>query len=246
MHAIKIVKNLGPIDARLVRRDSLLPWMAGLPILVALAARSILPIVLARVGALVQFDLLALYPVIMSYALLALTPIICGQVIGFLLLDQRDDGTLTALQVTPLPLTSYLAYRLAAPMAVSLAMTLAAFPIAGLVEIGILQLLLAALAAAPLAPLFALALVWFAANKVQGFALMKASSILLIAPAIAYFIRSGWQLAFGLVPTYWPAKLYWALLNGEPGAWIYLLAGLVYQALLLLALLRRFDRVLHQ
>jgi fluoroquinolone transport system permease protein len=36
----------------------------------------------------------------MSFVLL-MTPMLAGIVVGFLLLDQRDDQTLTALQVTP-------------------------------------------------------------------------------------------------------------------------------------------------
>lgn len=39
-----------------------------------------------------------------------------GVVTGFLLLDERDDRTLTALQVTPLPLRAYIFYRVTVPI----------------------------------------------------------------------------------------------------------------------------------
>ncbi len=246
MQALKVVKGLGPIDARSIGRDALLRWLIALPVFVAVAVRWGLPLVVARMGELIEQDLAAFYPAIAGCALLLISPALCGMVIGFLLLDQRDDRTLIALQVTPMPLHSYLLYRLAAPMLISLAMTLVAFAVAGLLQIGVLPLLLAALSAAPLAPLVALALASFAENKVQGFALTKASGLLLIAPLIAYFVRSNWQFAFGIVPTYWPALLYWTMQAGERYALFYLLAGLVYHALLLAALLRRFNRVMHQ
>ena len=43
-----------------------------------------------------------------------------GTVVGFLLLDQRDDQTMTALLVTPLSLGDYLRYRMTLPMLVCL------------------------------------------------------------------------------------------------------------------------------
>ena len=33
----------------------------------------------------------------------------------------------------------------------------------------------------------------------------------------------------GLVPTYWPARCFWALLGGEAGWWAYWLAGVLIQ-----------------
>jgi fluoroquinolone transport system permease protein len=245
MHTLQIFKNLGSLDARTVQRDSLLRGMIGLPLLIALLTRFVVPVLARRIGQATGFDLAAYQAPIMSAALLLIAPAICGLVVGFVLLDQRDDRTLAALQVTPLPLRSYLAYQLAMPTLLSLAMTVAAFPLAGLDGPGIVALL-AALAAAPLAPLIALGLAAFAQNKVQGLALLKGASVLLAAPLAALFVPAPWQWAFGVAPTYWPARLYWAMAAGEPGWWIFLLAGLAYQALLLAALLRRFERVIWQ
>jgi fluoroquinolone transport system permease protein len=246
MHTFQIFKGLGPLDAKTVRRDSLLRGMIGLPLLIALLARFVVPILARRIGEATDFDLPTYQAPIMSAALLLIAPAICGLVVGFLLLDQRDDRTLAALQVTPLPPRAYLAYRLAAPMLLSLVMTVAVFPIAGLAGAGIPSVLLAALAAAPLAPLIALGLAAFAENKVQGLALLKGASVLLIAPIAAIFVPAPWQWVLGVAPTYWPARLYWALGAGEPDWWVYLLAGLAYQVLLLAALLRRFERVMWQ
>jgi fluoroquinolone transport system permease protein len=246
MHPLKVIRALGPIDAKSVVRDSLLLWMALLPLFIALPTRTIFPPIIAALGEGIGLDVMPYYPLVMGYALLLMTPSMLGMVVGFLLLDQRDDRTLTALQVTPMPLTSYLAYRLALPMLVSMAMTVVAMPLAGLAGGGLLPVVAGAVAAAPLAPIVALALASFAQNKVQGFALMKASGIFLMAPVIAYFLPPPWEIPFGLVPTYWPAKLYTVAEAGDPTAWLYLLGGLGYQALVVALLLRRFDRVMHR
>lgn len=244
MRTLQIVRGLGPLDAKTVGRDSLLRGMLALPLMIALLTRFVVPTLARQIGTAIGIDLSGIQAPIMSAALLLIAPAIGGLVVGFLLLDQRDDRTLAALQVTPLPLRSYLAYRLAAPMLLSLAMMLVAFPLAGLAGAGIAAVLLAALAAAPLAPLIALGLACFAENKVQGLALLKGASILLIAPIAALFVPAPWQWALGIAPTFWPARLYWALGAGEPDWWAYLLAGLAYQALLLAVLLRRFERVM--
>ena len=110
----------------------------------------------------------------------------------------------------------------------------------------IAAVLLAALTAAPLALLEALGLATFAENKVQGLALLKGCSVLMIVPIAAIFVPAPWQLVLGIAPTFWPAQLYRALDMGEPSWWIYLLAGLAYQALLLAALLQRFQRVMYR
>jgi fluoroquinolone transport system permease protein len=243
MNALRVIKSLGPIDALSVCRDALLRWIVVLPIGIALLVRFFLPVIIRRLEETLHIRLAEFYPAVAGYALLIMAPVMCGMVIGFLLLDERDDRTLLALRVTPLPLGTYLAWRSALPMLLSVGITLVAFPLAGLEKPSALQLLASAIAAAPLAPLLALALATFAAKKVQGFALVKAASgILQIVPLIAYFVHSAWQTAFGVIPTYWPARLLWAFQQGETAAWLYLTVGLAYQLLLLALLLRRFNR----
>jgi fluoroquinolone transport system permease protein len=234
MNVLRTIRSLGPIDAVNLLRDPLLRWIVALPILIALMARFILPVLIGRLEETLRIGLGGFYPVIAGYALLITAPVMCGMVIGFLMLDERDDRTLLALRVTP--------WRLSLPMFLSVFITIVAFSVAGLERPGIPRVLLSALAAAPLAPLMALSLATFAKNKVQGFALVKALSVFQMAPLFAYFIHSDWQAAFGIIPTYWPAKSLWNFQQDEQTAWLYLVAGLAYQSLLLAALLRRFNR----
>ncbi len=244
MNALRLVKSLGPIDVMSVRRDPLLCWIVALPLLIALLIRFFLPVIIGRLENALHFGFGTFYQPIAGYALLITAPVLCGMVVGFLLLDERDDRTLLALRVTPLPFSNYLAWRLSLPMLLSVVVTIAAFPLAGLSQPGVPGLLVCALATSPFAPLVALALAVFAQNKVQGFALVKASGVFQMAPLVAYFVKAEWQPAFGIFPTYWPAKLLWTLQAGEAKAWLYLAVGLAYQLLLLLILLRRFNRLI--
>lgn len=245
MNLFQALRALGPIDLHSVWRDALLRWMGLFPLLIALGLRWGVPALAMQLVMRYGVDVTPYYGLLMSF-MVELMPILSGMVVGFLLLDQRDDLTLTALQVTPLTLNGYLLYRITAPILLSLLTTLVVFPLAGLVEVAFFPLLLIACGAAPLAPLYALFLASFADNKVQGFALVKGMSVVMLPPVIAYFVPASWQLAFGLVPTYWPAKAFWAWQAGAADYGLYVLVGLVYQAVLLGWLVRRFNQVMRQ
>ena len=236
------IRGLGPIDTKSVMRDSMLRWMFVLPILVALLMRWGVPGVASRLQSQIGFDLEPYYVLITSLMIL-ISPMLIGVVIGFLLLDERDDGTLQALRVTPLSITGFLVYRLTIPMAMGVVLTMVVIPLTGLVEYHPLALLVAAIGAAPFGAIYALFLPSFANNKVQGFALMKGAGILSYPPIIAYFLPLVWQWVMGIVPTYWPIKVFWMLAAGEKG-WIpYFMVGVIYQAGMLTALLQRFKVV---
>jgi len=238
-----VIHSLGPIDAKSVMRDNLLRWMIITPIALALSARWGVPFLTAWLSERFGFDLTPYYTLLTSFLVLTV-PSLVGAVVGFLLLDQRDDRTLTALQVTPLTVEGYLLYRTAIPLVLSVAMTTVMIALSGLVTMGLLPALLASLQAAPVAPLYALFVAAFAANKVQGFALLKAAGGLAWPPLLAYFVSSHWQLAFGIDPLYWPVKVFWMLEAGDAGVWLYYLGGLAYQAGLIVLLLRRFKDVI--
>jgi fluoroquinolone transport system permease protein len=67
----------------------------------------------------------------------------------------------------------------------SAAMTLVSIPLVGLVRVDGTTLLLATTLATPMAPVYALFFAAFAQNKVQGFAIMKATGVILWPPIIA-------------------------------------------------------------
>ena len=234
-----VIRSLGPIDAKSVMRDSMLRWLIVVPIGWALLARWGVPILTVWLSERFGFDLTPYYTLLASFLVL-MVPTLMGAVVGFLLLDQRDDRTLTALQVTPLTVEGYLLYRTAIPMALSVAMMMVTIALTDLVTMEFLPALLSSLQAAPVAPLYALFVATFAANKVQGFALLKAAGGLAWPPLLAYFVSSNWQIAFGIDPLYWPVKVFWMLEAGDAGTWLYYVGGLAYQAGLIVFLLRRF------
>lgn len=248
---LRLALALARIDARGVGRDPLLRWLIGYPLALALIMRWGVPAIAGPILARSGVSLLD-YGALLTSFMVELLPVLIGMIVGFLLLDERDDGTLLALQVTPLTLGGYLAYRVTLPIVVSVIMTMVTVPLVGLVPVTFGPLLVIALGAAPLAPLFALFLAAFARNKVEGFALTKASGVLFVPPVAAYFVAPPWQWAFGVFPTFWPVKAFWVQqgVGGAAGgpavsAPLVLVAiGIVVQAGMVWLLLRRFRRVM--
>ncbi|HEU4767488.1 MAG TPA: hypothetical protein VFS77_08930 [Pyrinomonadaceae bacterium] len=236
-------RSLGAIDAHNIARDSMLRWIALFTPAFGLLFRFGIPSVAELLRRQLNFDLVAYYPLLMSFLPLILATMI-GSVVGFLLLDQRDDQTLSALLVTPLSLSDYLRYRLTGLMLVSVVLGAVMVPMAGLTPTTPMQALVSAVTAAPLAPIYALFLGTIAANKVQGFALAKAAGIVMVPCIVSYFVTGPWQTAFGLLPHYWPLKVFWLFNEGTIGpALLHALIGLAWQSVLLMVLVRRFSHV---
>ncbi|HEX6904674.1 MAG TPA: ABC transporter [Thermoanaerobaculia bacterium] len=225
-------------DLRNVRRDDLLVWVAGAPFFLALAFRFGLPPLSRLLDRELGFDLAPYHGLLMSFFVL-MAPTMVGWVIGFLLLDERDEGTLTALLVTPLPLGGYLLYRTAAPLLLAFAVTVAGYPIAGLAPLPFADLVAVSLVAALNGPANSLFLAAFAENKISGLALAKILNTLAMIPIAAFFITSQWQVVAGVMPTYWPMKMTWLAAAGQDYAG-YVIPGLAVYGIVMFLLLKRF------
>jgi hypothetical protein len=232
-------RALAAADSKLLWRDPLLGWVILLPLGLALLLRVLVP----AIGSALEdtgFDLVPFHPLIMGGYLMT-APGIVGMVVGFLLLDERDARTLSALRVTPLSMRAYLAYRITGPLLAGTAATLVGYPLVGVTPLRIGVLAPLAAVAALSAPTLALILPIAAPNKVAGFAVVKVMNVFSLLPIIAYFIPEPAQLAAGIVPTFWPMRGLWAAAAGESHL-PFVAAGVVVAAIAVFAAAAVFDR----
>lgn len=239
-------RQLSRNDVKLIGRDSFLATLIGYALFMALVLRVALPPSAAYLLENHDFDLTPFYPLIIGYAALMMGPILAGMVVGFLLIDERDDGTIKAMLVTPMPLNLYLLYRVSLPMVLGYVLVIAQVYIMNLVVLPFWQLAIIALPGALLAAITTLFFATYAENKVQGFAQMKiVGSTALIAVA-AWFIPEPWQYLAGFYPPYWLAKGYWAASAGQPTWLLFTAIGAGMLASVLVLLVRQFNRVAYR
>ncbi|MBI3957655.1 MAG: ABC transporter [Chloroflexi bacterium] len=226
-----------------IRRDSLMQFLLIYPVILGLVIRWLIPWITA--GLMDTFDLTPYHLLLASFFGLIIMPDLAGSLIGLLLLDERDENTLTALLVTPMPITSYVLYRVITPTLISLVGILVLVPLIGIDVPSMDQLLVVAISASLGAPIFTLLLASLAKNKVEGIAVMKGMGVLLMAPMIAWFVPQPWQWLLGLFPTFWSAKAYWLAVAGESYLWVAAVGG-VYAVGIVWVLLRRFQNGLYK
>ena len=234
------VQALLQADSRLLWRDPLLGWIVLLPFGVALLLRILVPRIGEALRASNGFDLSPYHPLIMGGYLMTV-PGIVGMIIGFLLLDERDARTLTALRVTPLSMRRYLAYRITVPLVAGTLVTLVAYPLVRLSPLPLRDLASIALVAGLWAPLLALLLATAAPNKVAGFAVVKVLNSINLIPIASFFVPLPFQYAAGILPGYWPMRALWSAVIGESYG-IHLFVGAVTGALAITATAALFDR----
>ena len=96
------------------------------------------------------FDLSQYYLLIVSFFGLLVIPQLVGLLVGTLLLDEKDQDTLTALMVTPMPVRTYAIYRALTPALISVLGILLVVPFINVLVLPVEKLLPLAVAAAPL------------------------------------------------------------------------------------------------
>ena len=140
-----------------------------------------------------------------ALVVLVLPAVLIGWVTGFLLIEDRDDGVLLAVDVTPVGKSGFLLYRVTVTALIGAAITAAAIPLV-VPAIGLEAGILLVAAVAVESVLAAVILPAIARNKVEGLALTKLTNIAVIVPLIA-IIPSPWRFLAGFVPTYWIGEL---------------------------------------
>jgi fluoroquinolone transport system permease protein len=242
MNPVAVLKTLGPIDAKTLRRDSFLRWIVCLPLLLGAVLYWFVPALTQWLIGEHGFDLAPYHTLITSYLVVLMVPVILGQVLGFMLLDERDDGTLRALLITPMSMEGYLLYKIGIPLLGSSVIVMGVLTLGNLAPLPWYQLGPIALLYAIETPIMTLLMAGMCENKVQGFAFGKTVGNILLIPVAAYFLDPPWQYLAGIFPPFWTLKAFWLASEGAPGYWITIAVGLAVHVAALAWLVDRFQR----
>ena len=249
MQMAQLIRALGRSDARLIGRDRFPLFMFGFIAYIAGVLHFLLPwanAYLAEKGIwpneIIAQSLSDYYPMIVAYMAFYTGALIVGSIQGFMLVDEKDHNTLTAMLVTPVPLNRYLLYRVAMPLVLAFWIIIAMVLVINQALLPFWQLVLIAAGASLAAPVTTLFYGITADNKVQAFAYAKFTGITGWTIMLGWFVPVPWQWLFGLFPPFWISKAYWMALAGNGWWWLALIAGILLQAGLIAWMAKMFTR----
>ncbi|MBX7434808.1 ABC transporter permease [Mycobacterium sp. Y57] len=231
----------GRNDIRGTYREPLMAMLVLAPVIWTVGTAVIVPRLTTTVARRYDFDLVPYHPLVLTGLLLLTSIIVVGGLGAFLILDELDSGTLPALRVTPVPLSSFFGYRAGTVVAVTTGYVVATMSLSGLLPAGlVLPLIPIGLVAGLSSVVTMLLIVAVASNKIQGLAMLRLLGLVIAGlPCLAWFVSPPWDLAFGILPPYWPAKAFWVACAGGVW-WPYLVGGVVFNLAAGRPLLRRF------
>lgn len=220
-------------------RDPMLSFMIFYPLLLGLLGRFLLPWIYESNDLHIEA-----HADIILAALSLMTPLVFGAIIGFSILDDRDDNILTSVKVTPLSLSQFLSFKMATTWVFSFVAVAFVMWFADIGGLGIGQILSISFLASTSSPMTGLFINAVAKNKIEGFAAMKSFGIMLILPVISLLFIDAKELFFAIAPGFWPAKAISVLVRGEGilqfSFLTYYLLGLAYTTILNIAAYRIF------
>jgi fluoroquinolone transport system permease protein len=246
MRALEMMRNQASTDAKLVARDRFLTGMAALVVALAVILRFGLPFITDSLREIQGFDLAPYFVLVSSFVTLSIAAPLIGIVIGFILLETRENRTLQALMVSPISLQTYLFYRVSIPILLGAVLTPLVAIIVGVGLPSPSALIAISLVGSTVGGIATLFIATFSDNKVQAFAMMKFFSAAGLIPFAAFFIREPWQYVAGIYPPYWAFKAYWVAGDGGAGWWIYLLIACVTLLATLWAMSWRFQTLAYR
>jgi len=225
-------------DVKLLKGDPMLMLSMAVPFILWALMQFLIPWVIEVVMGQWNVDLSIYYRPAGTFFMM-LIPMMMGMVYGFILLDERDGGIITAISVTPTGKSGYLKLRLGLPMALSflaILLFIVLLDLSGTLNWAQLLLISAILSSQSL--LLLLLLGAFAENKVMGLAISKGFGILLVGPLLDYVLPPPLNWAGAYSPLFWASRSVLA----EPGItfWCYTGITILFQSLLLWFLFTKF------
>ncbi|WP_416150735.1 hypothetical protein ACM26V_07145 [Salipaludibacillus sp. HK11] len=219
-------------DAMNILRDPLMQLIMFVPVLMVLLVLFGIPYLDEIITDYTAFRVTAHSEVISALVIL-MTPMMVSMVTGFLLLDEKDEGIISYMGITPLGKNGYLQYRMSMPglLACLISLIIAVVLLFGN-SINWFYLFFSIAMASLISPLLTMYLATLAKNKVEGMAYAKLISLLMVAPLISYLSDSPWTIITYLIPITWGAEaIYAGITNSTFGAitnwWLLIIGGLV-------------------
>ncbi|QTD43114.1 hypothetical protein [Sporosarcina sp. Te-1] len=238
---IKKVASLANSDIKNIRTDPMLLLAFIGPLILIVVYHTGIPVGLSILESQFNVDM-RLYEKLVFLVFLFMLPLITGMLGGFLMLEEKESQLITYYSITPLGQKGYVLFRLTVPFLITFVSVLLFMKFSHFSSMPIIWFIFTAIITSMLAPLISLFLASFATTRVDGFALSKMSSLLIVAPFILFLVPSGMQWIGGVLLTFWITKLFQSAWSNPSEFIVHLVVSLCAHLIVLLFLCRRFSR----
>lgn len=234
-------KNYVMYEIKKWLRDPLLSFLLLYPIILSAVVRFGVPYAEKQF----HFSLAPYYHIVIA-VLMLMTALLTGAIIGFSILDDRDDKILYAVDVSPVSFNFFMGFRFFMSFVLTLAANLLSILIANLISIPFYAMLLVSVSVSLFSSIAAMAVNCLATNKIEGFAMMKATGLIIVLPIASMFFTDFKEFFFSFEPNFWSVKaLSVAVMKDIDfnwSFWGYYAVGILYVSVLNLLVFRLFKR----
>jgi len=233
---VKLMLQLLSFELKNMFKDPMHLFLLAYPLVMISLLGYVLPATLFQAGLTTTSIEYALTMLISLVLVLSISGFISGSLLGFSLLENKDEQTIKPLSVTPLGMVTYTTFKTIYTTIIGVFSNLAmlggiallvpevfsstdndfAF---GISQIPPLQIVIFSIVTSFMTPTIGALIAVFAKNKIEGFALVKFGGIIFLIPMLLLLdvFQTGWQYVLGILPNFWPVKAFLNLATQQQG-----------------------------
>ena len=216
---------------RFVRKDMMLLAAGLAPFLMGAAIRFGIPVIDEALMAITKRpQILGPYYSLFDIFYAALIPAMFCFIAAMVMLEERDDHINRYLFVTELGKRGYYISRIIVPAIVAFIISAVLLPVFRLAVSSFVEIIFLSLSGTLQGIIIALLVVNLSSNKLEGIALTKCSSLLMLGAMGPYFIRRPYSHILFFIPSYWTGL---EILEGNA---IFMLPGVLVSGIWILTL----------
>ena len=220
-----------------IRHDMMLFAALTSPVLAGTAIRFIVPLIEKALISFTGLDsVMSPYYGLFDIFYASLSPAMFCFISAMVMLEEHDDHIDRYLFITGLGKNGYIISRIVIPALSAFVITAVLLPIFRLTDLTAAQIIFLSLTGTLQGIIIALLIVTISSNKLEGMAITKLSSLIILGAVVPYFVSSPFCFCFSFLPSFWMGK------SISDNTLIYMVPSLFAGGIWIMLLQRRFLR----
>lgn len=222
---------------RVIKHDKMLFAALMSPLLAGIAIHFGIPIAEKLLIQMTGFScVLTPYYGLFDIFFVSLTSVMFCFISSMEVLEEHDDYIDRYLFITGLGRNGYFISRMILPASFAFVMTIILLPMFELIKWSVVEILLLSLTGSLQGIVISLLIVTISSNKLEGMAVTKLSSLMILGTVVPYFVPTPIDCCVFFLPSYWMGK---AVSEGKP---IVMFVSVLVEIIWILCLKTKYDR----